>query len=216
MTGVGSNLVRSIVVVASLLALAGCAAIPFLSTSAGGAGGGSNGSTSGLSTATNLAASVPSPSRFDYASRDVEIPYVSPTALLDDSLALEAMILQEQCRFQTPDPLFLVPVWANPFMFNGRMEADQNMRVLSYRSMLSLGLVKGTQQLNTWPVRFATLSDMPSLFLLEQIDLSSSAKLTPDQQQALTRETIENTRRIQMTVERLEKAFNPLHQCPQR
>jgi hypothetical protein len=208
------SMIKLLILSVSILGFAGCAALPFLGTSTGGASNG--GASSGAANIGTLASSVPNPSVFDYAGRDIKVPYVSPAALLDDSLTLEAGILQQQCRFQTPDPLFLVPVSSTAFMFDGRLNEDRSFQVLSYRSMLMLGLGRGTQQLSRWPVKLAALGDMPKLFLEERLDLPANAKLAPAQQQALAQEFIDDSKKIQTTVERLEKTFDPDRECPPR
>jgi len=202
---------RLITMSLSILGLAGCAALPFLGGSTGGASnGGTGASAANMST---VASSVPNPSIFDYAGRDIKVPYVSPAALLDDSLTLEANILEQQCRFRTPDPLFLVPVSSSAMMFDGRLNEERTFQVLSYKTMLLLGLSPGSQQLTRWPVRLAALAEMPRLFLEERLNLAANAKLDLAQQQALAKEFIDDSKKIQATVERLEKTFNPLRQC---
>jgi hypothetical protein len=199
------------ILAATLFGIYGCAAaaLPFLGSS-------SSTQPANPTSVSAMSASVPKPSSFDYVSRGLKIPQLSPAALLDDSLTLEAQILEEQCRFNTADPVFLVPSPQSSFMFNGRFEEDGQFQALVYRSMLTLGLGKGTQQLNTWPVKLASLSDMPKVYLEERLALVANAKLASQQQQDLAQEYIDDSRKIQATVKRLEASFRPDEECALR
>ena len=198
----------------SVLALITCTGCPALMA---GLGSGSTApATSAAGTVTAATAIVPSTSVSEEVEGSSHLGLLSPAAVLDGSYRLEADIIEEQCEFRTPDPPFLVPadVAQNGWTFAGRLDTGQQlhqMQALEYRSLLGFGWSK--QQLNTWPVSMATLSQMPRLYLEEEFGFLAKAKLDKNQRNRLTREAIADSAKIQETVKRLEKTYNPEIEC---
>jgi hypothetical protein len=192
-----------------VLALSGCAA-PFLA----GAGTSSSSTTSSAAS-TGVSDVVTKPSIFDYTARSTRIPFMSPAALIADNPEMEAVIVRAQCKAGTPDPLFMVPderqqpAWD----FAGRLDQRRYFQALEYRSILTLGLVPGTVQLNTWPVELVSLSDMPQVFLEQRLAMFSNVKIPADDLREIVENDLEQQARIQKVVSRLESVFTTSADC---
>lgn len=146
----------------------------------------------------------------------------SPAALLVASPSLDATIVDSQCRFRTADPPFLVPTTtANKWWtFNGRINEGKpdgsytgDAQALEYRSWFGFGWPK--QQLNTWPVSMATLSEMPKEYLDDRLSMLSDHpyQVNKAQTDALTREYIDDSRKIEERVSIMITSFD-LKECP--
>lgn len=146
----------------------------------------------------------------------------SPAALLVSNPSMDATIVDSQCRFRTADPPFLVPTTtANKWWtFNGRINEGKadgsyigDAQALEYRSWFGFGWPK--QQLNTWPVSMATLSEMPKEYLDDRLTMLSDHPYQVDKAQtdALTRDYIDDSRKIQARVGILITSFD-LKECP--
>ncbi|MBF6569857.1 MAG: hypothetical protein IVW54_13385 [Candidatus Binataceae bacterium] len=159
---------------------------------------------------------ISKPSMFDYTSRSTKIAFISPAALLNQNRFLEAdVIVREQCRFRTPDPLFFVPdeERSPQWVFAGRLDRYGDFQALEYRSMLTLGLAKGTTQLNSWPVELVSLADMPQVFLEQRLELTAKSKLPPDDAKEMVENYMRQAQQIEEVVARLEKSYNPQIEC---
>ena len=200
----------------SLLALGGCAALGALVPSS------SSSSTTSAAAPAADAATASVPSIIDEVETSTKLAMFSPAALLDGSPWLDATIVDSQCRFHTPDPPFLVPTTtANKnWTFIGRISEGKgsegdvgDAQALEYRSWFGFGSPK--QQLNTWPVSMATLSEMPKEYLDDRLTMLSdhSYQVNKAQTDALTKEYIDNARAIQERVSILVSSFD-LSKCP--
>jgi hypothetical protein len=196
---------------ASIFALAGCAA---LSARSGGSSSGG-----GTPVATALSANPAPPSIFDRLEKSTKVEVVGPPAFLDENVQLDASVINEQCSFHTPDPPFLVPAdlpAQQGWVFLGRLNSDEDetreMQALAYSSFFGWGWSK--QQTNTWPLGMTTLSEMPDAYLEPRLAMIVGAKLEKAQQDQLTRESIDDSQKIEEVVGRLERSYNPLTQCP--
>ena len=119
------------------------------------------------------------------------------------------MAFNEMCirdRFHTADPPFLVPTTtANKnWTFNGRINEGKrsegdvgDAEALEYRSWFGFGWPK--QQLNTWPVSMATLSEMPKEYLDDRLTMLSdhTFQVNKAQTDLLTKDYIEDSHKIQ-------------------
>jgi hypothetical protein len=201
----------------SLFILGGCAALAGLFS-----GGGSTASAASTAAPAAGAATSSVPSMFDEVETSTRLAVFSPAALLDQSPWLDATIVDSQCRFHTPDPPFLVPTTvANKFWtFNGRFSAGKSSagtigdaEALEYRSWFGFGW--GKQQLNSWPVSMASLSEMPKEYLDDRITMLSDHSYQVDKAEtdALTREYIADSHKIQERVSILVSSFD-LTKCP--
>ena len=202
--------------ICSVLVLGGCAALGALLP-----GSGSTSSSSAAAPASGAAvASVPS--IIDEVETSTKLAVFSPSALLDGNPWLDATVVDSQCRFHTPDPPFLVPTTtANKnWTFNGRINEGSrkdgdvgDAQALEYRSWFGFGWPK--QQLNTWPVSMATLSEMPKEYLDDRLTMLSDHvyQVNKAQTDALTTEYIGDARRIQDRVSILVSSFD-LAKCP--
>jgi hypothetical protein len=153
---------------------------------------------------------------FDYTSRSTKIAFMSPAALLNQNPFLEAnVIVREQCRFRTPDPLFFVPnEGSNPnWVFAGRLDQNNYFQALEYRSLFTLGLTKGTTQVNSWPIELVSLADMPHVFLEQRLELTAKSKLPPDDAREMVETYMQQAQQIEQVVARLEKSYNPHTEC---
>jgi len=206
---------KFLISVFSLIALSGCAAL------AGLIPGGSSGSpTSAVPAAGAATTSVPS--IIDEVETSTKLAMFSPAALLDGSAVLDATRVDSQCRFRSADPPFLVPTTtANKnWTFNGRVNegksdhpVGRDAQVLEYRSWFGFGWPK--QQLNTWPVSMMTLSEMPKEYLDDRLAMLSdhTYQVNKTQTDALTKDYIDDSRKIQERVQILVSSFNP-DKCP--
>ncbi len=210
-----SRLLKFLLPLPGLLALAGCTAL------AGLFSGGSSGSGSVAAPAAG-AATTSVPSIIDQVEPSTRLAMISPAALLNGNASLDATVVGAQCRFRSADPPFLIPTTtANKnWTFNGRINEAKNdagvvgdAQALEYRSWFGLGWPK--QQLNTWPVSMATLSQMPKEYLDDRLTMLTDhqSQVNKTQTDALTRNYIDNARKIQMRVEILVSAFDP-SKCP--
>lgn len=171
--------------------------------------------------ASNAAASTASSdvvsdsSALDYTAKSTEVAYLSPAALLTDHSGIEDSIRHEQCYFKTPDPMFFVPEeGSNPtWTLAGRLDKDRHFHSAEYRSFLTLGLVSGSEQTNSWPVELVSLADMPQVFLDHRLPALAQAKLPADDEHELDQEYLKQFQHIQNVVERLEQTFNPDQMC---
>ncbi|HLX37106.1 MAG TPA: hypothetical protein VKR29_04870, partial [Candidatus Binataceae bacterium] len=146
----------------------------------------------------------------------------SPSVLLDGNPWIDATIVDSQCRFHTADPPFLVPTTAanKTWNFNGRINEGKgtsgtigDAQALEYRSWFGFGSPK--QQLNTWPLSMATLSEMPKEYLDDRLTMLSdhSYQVNKAQTDALTKEYIDDSHKIQDRVSILVSSFD-MNKCP--
>jgi hypothetical protein len=189
---------------AAAMGLSGCAAAPLL---AGGL------SSNGESVAGATPVAIPQPSLFDEVTRSTKIGLLSPPALLDGGTRVDAYVIEQQCRFRTPDPPFIAPhpVSAQGWTMVGRFNEDGYMQAVQYQSVWGFGYEK--QQLNNWPVTFLTLSQMPSLYISQRIQMLAKAKMSDKDQEKLMTESLARADRIREAVKRLEASYNPEVQC---
>jgi hypothetical protein len=211
------RLLKFLLPIFSLFVLAGCAALGALLPGSSS----SSASTSAAAPASGAAvASVPS--IVDEVESSTRLAVFSPSALLDSNPWLDATIVDSQCRFHTADPPFLVPTTAanKTWNFNGRINEGKttdgtvgDAQALEYRSWFGFGWPK--QQLNTWPVSMATLSEMPKEYLDDRLTMLSDHtyqvnKVATD---ALTKEYIADSHKIQDRVSILVSSFD-MNKCP--
>ncbi len=205
-----------IVTASSLFMFSGCAAL------AGLIPGGSSSSTATTAAPAAGAATASVPSVLDEMETSTRLAMFSPGALLDGNPSLDATIVDSQCRFRTADPPFLVPTTtANKgWTFNGRINEGKandsyigDAQALEYRSWFGFGWPK--QQLNSWPVSMATLSEMPKEYLDDRLTMLSDHpyQVNKAQTDALTKDYIDDSRKIQARVSILITSFN-LKECP--
>lgn len=200
----------------SLVALSGCAALAGLIPG----GSNSNSASSSAAPATG-AATVSMPSTLDQVEPSTKLAMFSPSALLDGSTSLDQTIVQSQCDFRTADPPFLVPTTtANKnWTFTGRVEKSKtsdtglDAQSLEYRSWFGFGTSK--QQLNSWPVSMVTLSEMPKEYLDDRLTMLSdhTYQVNKAQTDALAADYINNAHKIQDRVQILVASFDPT-KCP--
>src|SRR5205814_400930 len=92
---------------------------------------------------------------------------------------------------------------------------ENQIQSMEWRSFLGWRWPK--QQLNTWPVSLVTLSQLPDIYLHDNLaalaQFQNGPKLNERQQDAVTRGFIDNAARIQESVKRLEVSFNPDTEC---
>ena len=202
--------------VLSLVALGGCAALGALVPSS------SSSSTASAAAPAAGAATASVPSIIDEVETSTKLAVFSPSALLDGNPWLDATIVDSQCRFHTADPPFLVPttIANKTWTFNGRInegkrsEGDAgDAQALEYRSWFGFGSPK--QQLNSWPVSMATLSEMPKEYLDDRLTMLSdhTFQVNKAQTDALTKEYIDDSHKIQERVSILVSSFDP-GKCP--
>ncbi len=184
----------------SAIFLGGCAALPLM-----GGGAVSNSNPDVV-----IGAAAPPPSTFDFVGRSTKFLFVSPAALLTDSDRIRASIIQEQCMFQTPDPPFLVPSLNQKWLFIGRLNQNQIIQALEYKSIFTLGLT-GTQQLSPWPVSMVALSDFPDSYLADR--LAALSKAQPDIRSDVLAEYLNNSNRIRSATNALIEEYNPQVEC---
>jgi hypothetical protein len=198
----------------SLFAVSGCALLGLL-----GGGSSSSGSAPAPGAAAGAAA-IPPPSMFDEVEKSTPVGLMAPAALLDGNPRLEADVIGAQCKFRTADPPFFVPKtdadkgWNFVGRLNDRVDGDHEIRemdAMEYRSFLGFGWPK--QQLNSWPVEMATLSEMPKVYLDQRFAMLSKIKLDEAQQKELAAQYIENSQKIEDAVRRLESTYNPEVEC---
>lgn len=160
------------------------------------------------------AATIPSPSFFAYAAESSKLQFIGTEALLSGSPRLEAEIIEEQCRYDTPDPPLLIsdPRPKNGWAFAGRLDQAHTMHAMAYRNVLTLGLREG-QQLNLWPVNLIALSDLPDAYLAQRIGLATNPKLDKTVSTELADQYVANANRLRRVVERLERRFDPQRDC---
>jgi len=200
----------------SLSAFGGCAALGALIPSSS-----SSSPTSAAAPAAG-AATASVPSIIDEVETSTKLAVFSPAALLDSNAWLDATIIDSQCRFHTPDPPFLVPTTTanKTWTFNGRINEGKSSegdvgdaQALEYPSWFGFGWP--TQQLNTWPVSMATLSEMPKEYLDDRLTMlgDHSYQVNKAQTDALTKEYIDNSHKVQDRVSILVSSFDP-SKCP--
>ena len=200
--------------IVSSLMLSACAA-PLLGALTGSEGN----TTPAAATATTggVTVSVPPSSVFDEAEPSTKVGLISPAALLAENGQLDMTIIDEQCKFHTPDPPFLIPsddAAQKGWVFTGRLDDEDHLRemqAMEYRSFFGLGWPK--QQLNSWPLAMTTLSDMPEAYLEQRLTMLANAKLDKPQQDSLAQNYIDDSKRMGETVARLEKTYNPEVDC---
>lgn len=144
---------------------------------------------------------------------------MNPAALLTGNRRVEAKVIEEQCAYKTADPPFFVPNdKANgSWTFAGRLNDDGTLQALDYQSVFSLGIGEGAQQVGTWPVKLAALSEFPDIYLEDRLAFVGANKIDGADQHALTREFIANRQRLETRVVELEQSYDPLEECtPQR
>jgi hypothetical protein len=202
--------------VLSLFVLGGCAALGALVP------GSSGSSTTSAAAPAAGAATASVPSIIDEVETSTKLAMFSPAALIDSNAWLDATIVDSQCRFHTADPPFLVPTTtANKnWTFNGRINEGKrsegdvgDAEALEYRSWFGFGWPK--QQLNTWPVSMATLSEMPKEYLDDRLTMLSdhTFQVNKAQTDLLTKDYIEDSHKIQDRVSILVSSFD-LSKCP--
>jgi hypothetical protein len=159
--------------------------------------------------------SVSNPSLFDITVRSIKVAYLSPAALLSDNPTIANEIVREQCRFETPDPMFFVPDESKQtnWAFVGRLDQKPYFEAAEYRSILTLGLKSGTLQVNTWPLQLSSLADMPHLFLEQRLYAVGKAELNPADQRELVQEYMRQERRINNVVLGLMNSYNYQSEC---
>jgi len=194
------------------------AAAVCLSSGCAGLFAAGSGTPAGISSSETGATSavVANPSVFDYTTGSTKIEFLSPAAFLPDNPWIEQRVVHEQCYFKTPDPVFLVPNWNTPtWTFAGRLNKD-SFQSLEYRSLLTLGLIDGDVQLNTWPLQLISLSDMPEAFLQQRLPLPAQAKMDAADQREVIQDDLRRAERIRGVIERLEKQYDPAKCVPHR
>jgi hypothetical protein len=211
-----NRIVTRLMMLASIFALSGCAA-PLLMSLLGGSSSASPAATAAPAT---LVGNPTPPSIFDELERSTRVGLVGPAAFLSENVQLDVSVINEQCRFSTPDPPFLVPTdlaAQKGWVFLGRLNSEDQLRAmqtLAYRSFFGWGWTK--QQTNTWPLDMTTLSEMPNAYLEPRLAMIAGAKLDKAQQDQLAHEYIDDSQKIGEVVGRLQSGYNPLRQCPQR
>lgn len=204
----------------SLLTLGGCAALGSLMPSAGGSS--SSSATPAAATPATGTAAVAIPSIVDEIEVSTSFAVFSPDALLDGNGALDATVVNSQCRFRTADPPFLVPtaVANKTWVFTGRLNEGHkddtyvgDAQALEYKSWFGFGWPK--EQLNSWPLSMVTLSQMPQAYLHDRLPMLSDPILKDNKTQSdqLLKEYIENSQQIQTRVEILVSSYDP-GKCP--
>ena len=204
----------------SLIALGGCAALGGLLP--GGSSGSAGSETPAAATPATGTAAVANPSVFDEIEVSTRLAVFSPDALLDGNGALDATVVNSQCRFRTADPPFLVPttVANKTWVFTGRLNERQkddtyfgDAQALEYRSWFGFGWPK--EQLNSWPLSMVTLSQMPQAYLEDRLPMLSDPILKDNKAQSeqLLKEYIDNSHQIQSRVEILVSSYDP-GKCP--
>jgi len=158
---------------------------------------------------------VSSPSIFDITARSTKIAFLSPAALLSDNSDIASQIVREQCRFDTPDPVFFVPDQSKQlgWTFAGRLDGKPYFQAAEYRSIFTLGLKSGPLQVNTWPLQLTSLADMPDLFLEQRLAAVGSAELNPSDQRELLQEYMQQEHRIQHVVTPLMNSYSHQSEC---
>jgi hypothetical protein len=201
---------RYLIVLIACALMSGCAGAGLLA--------GSSGSTATTaSTAASTASTLPSPSVFDYVGKSrVKLAFVNPAALLDGSNWTYAKIVEEQCAFSNPDPPFFIPNenTNGGWTFAGRLNKDDTFQVLTYKNILTLGLMEGTDQLGTWPVKLITLSDFPQEYLNERLAFVNANQLGSSEQHELVSKYMADSQQLEARVAQLERSYDPQEQCP--
>lgn len=180
--------------------------------------GGASSATAAGAAGTQAAATdlISDPSVFDFTTQSTKVAFLAPAALAAGNPVTEAYVVKEQCYFKTADPLFFVPDEGQQpnWDFAGRLDATNHFEALEYRSILTLGLMDGNSQLNSWPVELVALSDMPHVFLQQRLTPLTQAKLQPSDEHELAQEYIRQSQKIQHVVIRLEADYDPNLVCP--
>ncbi len=201
---------RYLIVLIACALMSGCAGAGLLA--------GSSGSTAATaSTAATTVSTLPSPSVFDYAGKSkIKLAFVNPAALRDGSNWTYAKIVEEQCAFSNPDPPFFIPNenMTGGWTFAGRLNKDDTFQVLTYKNILTLGLMEGTAQLGTWPVKLITLSDFPQEYLDERLAFVDASKLDSSEQHELVSKYMADSEQLEARVAQLERAYDPQENCP--
>jgi hypothetical protein len=158
---------------------------------------------------------VGNPSIFDITARSTKIAFLSPAALLSNNSSIASQVVREQCRFDTPDPVFFVPDESKQlnWTFAGRLDKKPYFQAAEYRSLFTLGLMSGPLQVNTWPLQLTSLADMPHLFLEQRLDAVGRAQLNPMDRRELVEEYMQQEHRIQNVVMGLMNSYNQQTEC---
>jgi hypothetical protein len=154
---------------------------------------------------------LPSPSIFSYIAKSADqMAFMSPAALLNGNVDSEVTVIQEQCAYHTPEPMFLVPTGKAQKRVDvaGRLEEGPNFRVLEYRNVLMLGLYSA-QQFNSWPVSMVALSDFPRAYLEDRLAVVAATKLDNSEQKQLTHQYALDSQKLENTVARIERSYDP-------
>ena len=211
-----SKVLKFLIAGVALFVISSCTALSSLIP------GGSSGSSAPSAAPAAGAATASVPSVIDEVETSTQLAMFSPAALLAGNPSLDTTIVDSQCRFRTADPPFLMPTTAANkwWTFNGRInegKADNNFigdaQALEYRSWFGFGWPK--QQLNTWPVSMATLSEMPKEYLDDRLTMLADhpREVNKAQTDMLEKEYIDDSREIQERVSILIASFD-LKACP--
>ena len=185
----------------------GCAALSSL-------GGSSGSSSSGGQAETLATASGPGPSLVNVVGRSTKFIFMSPSALLAGSRDVEKALVQEQCMFHSANPPFLVPALGQKWLFIGRINQGPTLQALDYRSIFTLGLTSGAQQLSGWPVSLVALSDFSDDYLAERLPMLGKAQ--PDVRSNVLAEYMYNARRIRTVTDWIVRSYSPGTECGPR
>jgi hypothetical protein len=198
---------RTITLIETLLAAAifsGCAAL-----AAPSAGSGSGSGASGVAESA-VTGAAPGPSPFNFVGRSTKFVFVSPSALLADSSAVEKSLVEEQCMFHSADPPFLVPALGQKWLFVGHLNQGPTIQALEYKSIFTLGLT-GPQQVNAWPMSLVSLSDFSDNYLAQRLPVIGKAQ--PDIRSDILAEYINNSRHIREITDMVIHKYNPQVEC---
>lgn len=196
----------TVLTIACAAAISGCAA--------GAAGLSSLGSNnSSASPAASSAQTVQKASVTQYVARSTKIMFLSPQALLFNSPITRSFIVSEQCRFHTPDPVFMVPAYDQPWDFAGRLDKAPHLQALQFKSWLTLGLGGGSEQLNTWPVQLVALGQMPEAYVGGNLTALSKAKLPSGDETEAVQTVLARASKIEQIVSQLEYDYSPEIEC---
>jgi hypothetical protein len=203
---IANSLLTAAISIVAVALCSGCAAP--LAASGGSASATDAAARGGASGA--ISSSVSNPSIFDITARSTKIAFLSPAALLSNNSSISSEVVREQCRFDTPDPLFFVPDESKQvnWALAGRLDNQPYFQTAEYRSILTLGLKSGPLQVNTWPLQLSSLADMPHLFLEQRIEAVGRAQLNPGDQRELTEEYMRQEHHIQRAVMALMNSYN--------
>jgi hypothetical protein len=86
-------------------------------------------------------------------------------------------------------------------------------QALDYQRIFWLGIGEGAQQVGTWPVKLAALSDFPDIYLEQRLAFVSANKIDSADQRALTARYLDNRQRLETRVAKLEQSYDPQEKC---